>query len=184
MAPLPLLQIVQAVSAAVALALLAVDWTLVLKAWRAAGRPKGLWESLSYVVLQTVSAVAAMIFLPLYAAALAIHYVEYQVLMYPRCFYSRLDMKRGIDHFYQSLRGSRALFYLVLIAVSGVVTYMTTLSGLWGTGQKVVPYLAFVAIFDGIFVCHYFIEMLIWRFSDPFFRKTAAALYIAPRGRS
>ena len=37
------------------------------------------------------------------------------------------------------------------------------------------------AVFDGLFVFHYFVEMLIWRFSDPFFRKNLTGLYFAPK---
>ena len=155
--------------------------TILLKAWRAGGRRSGLWESLAYLFFQTLSAALAIAFFPLYAAALAMHYTEYHVLMYPRCFYSRLDPTRTVDHWYQSLRGSRARFYGLLAIVSGLVTFFTTLSASSGGGA---PYLAFVAVFDGIFVCHYFIEMLIWKFSDPFFRQTAASLYFAPRSRA
>jgi len=38
-----------------------------------------------------------------------------------------------------------------------------------------------VSIFDGLFVFHYFVEMWIWRFSDPFFRRTLTPLYFRPR---
>ncbi|HVO99350.1 MAG TPA: hypothetical protein VMT15_14865 [Bryobacteraceae bacterium] len=186
MVPVAMLRVAAAACASVSAALLVTDVAMILKSWRESGQPSGLWESFSYVLFQTLSAALAIAFLPLYATALAIHYAEYHVLMYPRCFHSRLDLTRSLDHWYQTLRGSRALFYGMLIAVSGLVTLLTTLSGVWGTAglDKPVPYLAFVAIFDGIFVCHYFIEMLIWRFSDPFFRTTAAALYIAPRSRT
>ncbi len=44
-------------------------------------------------------------------------------------------------------------------------------------------YLACIAIFDGIFVFHYFIEMFIWRFRDPHFRTTLAGMYIAPAAK-
>ena len=37
-----------------------------------------------------------------------------------------------------------------------------------------------IAVFDGLFVFHYFIEAFIWRFSDPYFRKSMAGLYFAP----
>src|SRR5262249_17026375 len=104
---------------------------------------------------------------------------------YPRCFHSRLDLTHAVDRWYQALRGSRVLFYGLLLAVSALVTFFTTVSAASVNKTSVeVGYLAFVAIFDGIFVCHYFIEMLIWKFSDPFFRRTAGSLYIAPRART
>jgi hypothetical protein len=37
-----------------------------------------------------------------------------------------------------------------------------------------------IALFDGIFVFHYFVEMFIWKFSDPHFRKMLAGLYFTP----
>ena len=40
---------------------------------------------------------------------------------------------------------------------------------------------AFAAIFDGLFVFHYFVETLIWRFGDPFFRKEAALYFAVKR---
>jgi hypothetical protein len=163
-------------------ALLASVLTMLLKAWRAGGRQPGLWQSVTYLVFQTLSAVLAIAFLPLYATALAIHYAEYHVLMYPRCFQSRLDPGRRIDRWYQSFRGSQVLFYAVIVFVAGLVTFTTTRSAAWegAASQRNIPYLAIIAIFDGIFVVHYFVEMLIWKFSDPFFRKTAGSLYFAP----
>ena len=46
---------------------------------------------------------------------------------------------------------------------------------------KPFNYLVLIAVFDGLFVFHYFVEMLIWRFGDPFFRKTLVGLYFAPK---
>ena len=182
---LPLLRSAAVACAGVAAILLAASFTFLWRAWRAGGRPSGLWESLTYIAFQTLSAALAIAFLPLYGVALAIHYAEYHVLMYPRCFHRRLDLTRSLDRWYQALRGSRVLFYGLLLTVSAVVTFFTTLSA--ASAHKTSGgggYLAFVAIFDGIFVCHYFIEMLIWKFSDPFFRRTAGSLYFAPRART
>lgn len=41
-------------------------------------------------------------------------------------------------------------------------------------------YLALVAVFDGLFVFHYFVEMFVWRFGDPHFRRELSGLYFAP----
>jgi hypothetical protein len=190
LAPLPYLSAAAAVCAAIAAILLATSLLLVIRAGRSSlptdGLRPGLWEGVVYLFFQTLSAGLAIAFLPLYTTALAIHYAEYHVLMYPRCFRSRLDLTQAVDRWYQALRGSRALFYAVLIMISGVVTLTTTMSGAWGRvdGVHNIPYIAIIAIFDGIFVCHYFVEMLIWRFSDPFFRKSAVSLYFAPRARA
>lgn len=38
-----------------------------------------------------------------------------------------------------------------------------------------------LAMFDGLFVFHYSVDSLIWKFGDPFYRTTLAPLYFAPR---
>ena len=40
---------------------------------------------------------------------------------------------------------------------------------------------ALVAVFDGIFVFHYFVEMFIWKFSEPHYRQTLGPLYFAKK---
>ena len=35
--------------------------------------------------------------------------------------------------------------------------------------------------FDALVVCHYFLEMFIWKFSDPHFRKSMDGVYFAKR---
>jgi hypothetical protein len=37
-----------------------------------------------------------------------------------------------------------------------------------------------LALFDGLFVFHYFIEALIWKFRNPFYRATLGPLYFGP----
>jgi hypothetical protein len=50
-------------------------------------------------------------------------------------------------------------------------------------GPRPIRFLAVVSVFDGLFVFHYFVEMLIWKFSDPYFRRTLGSLYFAPRAK-
>ncbi len=68
-----------------------------LRAWRRAGRPRGLAFALAYLALQSAGALMATVSFPLYLAALAIHYVEYHVLMDPRVFHSETDDTFRID---------------------------------------------------------------------------------------
>ena len=49
--------------------------------------------------------------------------------------------------------------------------------------ESPVSYLVLIALFDGIFVFHYFVEMFIWKFSDPHFRKMLAGLYFTPAAK-
>ncbi|MDP9324256.1 MAG: hypothetical protein M3P13_11530 [Acidobacteriota bacterium] len=37
------------------------------------------------------------------------------------------------------------------------------------------------ALFDGLFVFHYFVESFIWRFSEPYYRQTLGPLYFGSR---
>jgi hypothetical protein len=100
--------------------------------------------------------------------------------MFPRCFNSQLDEKSTLDRWFGSLRRNRAVFYGLIIASSFVVMALSTSSR---SVSKPISYLAVVSIFDGLFVFHYFVEMLIWRFSEPFFRRTLSSLYFVPRPR-
>jgi hypothetical protein len=43
------------------------------------------------------------------------------------------------------------------------------------------PYPALIALCDGLFVFHYFIEAFIWKFSDPYYRQTLGPLYFGQR---
>lgn len=167
--------------------LLTAAATGIVRSWKAAGRPAGLTPALLYFAFQVVSAAMAVVSFPLYIAALAIHYVEYHVLMVPRCFHTPLDGGSRIDRLYGRLRSHRGLFYLAVVAVAGLVT-LGSIAGMGMMGRSPASlsqpfsYLMLIAVFDGLFVFHYFIEMLIWRFGDPFFRKTLVGLYFAPKG--
>jgi len=45
------------------------------------------------------------------------------------------------------------------------------------------PYRVMLALFDGLFVFHYFVEALIWKFGNPFYRSTLGPLYFGREGR-
>jgi len=63
----------------------------------------------------------------LYFATLATHYVEYHVLMFPRCFNSQLDDNNSLDRWFGGLRGHRAVFYGATLLVAGIVMAFRTL---------------------------------------------------------
>lgn len=59
------------------------------------------------------------------------------------------------------------------------------LAGMWksyggGAGPR-SSYVALLGIFDGVFVFHYFVEMFVWRFSEPHYRQTLSPLYFAAK---
>ena len=71
------------------------------------------------------------------------------------------------------------------LTTSMVNAMAAMLAGMWkGYGGGAGPtssYTALVAIFDGLFVFHYFVEMFIWRFSEPYYRQTLGPLYFAAK---
>ncbi len=158
----------------------------LLRAWKENGRGKGIRQVFEYYAFQTIGALMAVVSSPLYFASLAMHYVEYHVLMFPRCFHSSLDERSSLDAWFAGLRRHRSVFYAVLIGGAGIVMMLILMQNNPTSAFRANPmrYRAIVSIFDGLFVFHYFVEMLIWRFSDPFFRRTLTPLYFTPRPRT
>jgi hypothetical protein len=150
------------------------------RVWRDTGSP----AAIGYLTVQSLGAAAAAAYFPLYLAALAVHYVEYHVLMAPRCFRSHLDPTSRLDRAYGAVRSRPVIFYAIVIAAAGVVTLCARVGmGMMGhdpsSAGEPFSYLALIAVFDGLFVFHYFVEMFIWRFGDPHFRKELSGLYFA-----
>jgi hypothetical protein len=164
---------------------------------RKAERPGRLAAPAAYFVLQTASALLAAYSTALYGIALAMHYVEYHVLMLPRCFNTSLDPRRFVDRAFGALRHNRFIFYAVLVlaafglaTLTGVTTSMANTmlamaAAMWkslgATAEPATRYTALLAVFNGLFVFHYFVEMFIWRFSEPHYRQTLSPLYFAPK---
>jgi hypothetical protein len=178
---LGVLQVVFVGLAGLAVVCAAISVGLLIREWNAKGRPGGILQALGYLGIQTFTALLATVNFPLYFATQPTHYVEYHVLMFPRCFHTELDERNGLDRWFGGLRRHRAVFYGAIVVASAVVMAFTTSSR---SPSKPISYLAIVSLFDGLFVFHYFVEMLIWRFSDPFFRRTLGSLYFAPRLRT
>lgn len=165
----------------VAGALLAVVVFVFGRTWTQMSDRTALVVPACYFVAQSTAAGFAIYSLSLYVFSLAIHYVEYHVLMFPRCFDTPLDMKYPTDRWYQRLRRGKVLLYVVVILLAGWVAYRTwngmsaTISYAEHTGTPL--YLILIAVFDGLFIVHYFLEALIWRFSEPYYRKSLGPLY-------
>jgi len=153
-------------------------------AWRQGGRAASLLAPLAYFLLQTASAGLAAYSTTLYGFALAMHYVEYHVLMVPRCFHTRLNGASRTDRMFGCLRRHRVLFYGLLLALAVPITHFAWL-GMGALmradeGSRTVGYRMLISVFDGLFVFHYFIEALIWKFGNPFYRATLGPLYFGP----
>ena len=109
------------------------------------------------------------------------HYVEYHVLMVPRCFHTPLNGASWTDRIFGRLRRHRVLFYGLLLAIAVPITRFTWL-GMGAlmradAGSGTVGYRLLISVFDGLFVFHYIIESRIWRFGDPFYRRSLVPLY-------
>jgi hypothetical protein len=154
------------------------------QAWRRAADRSAVTAALAYFLFQSLSAALAISNVAFYAFCLAMHYVEYHVLMYPRCFRAPLNPDSRIDRLFASLRRRTVVFYTAVLGVAVLITACTW-AGMGALiqrdgGSPSASYLLLISVFDGLFVFHYFVEALIWKFSDPYYRQTLGPLYFTP----
>jgi hypothetical protein len=159
-------------------------------AYRRSANGRDIALPLAYFLFQTGASVLAAYNLAFYGLALAMHYVEYHLLMVPRCFQTTLDPTKPVDRVFGVLRANKFIFYSLLVFLAFMVTVWTVdftamlqmIEGMTDTGRSgQSSSLLLFAIFDGLFVFHYFLESFIWRFSEPYYRQTLAPLYFASR---
>ncbi|SRR6266545_3996840 len=156
-------------------------------AWRKTGSDRGaLAAALGYFLLQSASAWLVVYSSRLYFASLAMHYVEYHVLMVPRCFRAELDSSSRVDQVSASLRRHKAVFYGAVLVVAACVSSgpLLALGGVKVTHDNSRFGWLFVNLLGGIFVAHYFVEAFVWKFRNPFYRQTLAPLYFPSVGRN
>jgi hypothetical protein len=117
-----------------------------------------LLTPLAYFLMQSGSTALGIYQTSLYIYCLAMHYVEYHVLMVPRCFNTQLDSGSRTDRMFGRVRSNRLLFYGLLIIVAGVATYLTWITMGWliyrSFNNWPAPYRVLLALFDGLFVFH------------------------------
>lgn len=135
-------------------------------------RPNAVFAPAAYFLLQTVSILLAVYRTELYVATLAMHYVEYHVLMIPRCFETQLKREQAPDRLFAALRANRFAFYGGLVTIAAL--FMIARKATEVSGGPMTFYM-----FDALFVFHYFIESYIWRFSVPHYKQTLGPLYFA-----
>lgn len=129
------------------------------------------WRPWLYFSVQAVCAAAAAFRTWLYLTVLAVHYLEYHVLMYPRLFSAPGEDSRS--RWLPWLSGPLALYSALAVVVIAfelralVVTESTALSFV-------------VHLFDGIFLLHYVLDAFLWRFSQPFYGEQLGRLYLQP----
>lgn len=132
---------------------------------------RAAWVPLGYFLMQAVCAATAAWQTHLYLVALTLHYVEYHVIMGPRCFRLPLDPTRGVDRVFARVRARPWLFYAILLAVVVLFEQRDTIT----PGSPAARFM--LHAFDGIFVVHYLVEAFLWKFREPYYRRTLAPLY-------
>ncbi|HKU38304.1 MAG TPA: hypothetical protein VJR89_09155, partial [Polyangiales bacterium] len=121
---------------------------------------------LGYFLVQAACSGAAIWRTWLYLTALAVHFLEYHVIMYPRCF---APGEQRSDW----LRGRAWLFYGLL----GPLVILFELRNGFQPSSIALGFL--IHVFDGIFLAHYVLDAFLWRFGNPFYRDTLGPLYFA-----
>jgi hypothetical protein len=173
------------VAAGIAVCLFVVILVNFARMWRQSQDKRALLTPLVYFLMQSGSTALGIYQTSLYLYCLSMHYVEYHVLMVPRCFNSRLDPASRTDRIFDRLRRNRWFFYGLLVVVAGVATYLTWITMGWLLEKtwidRSAPYRVLLGMFDGLFVFHYFVEALIWKFGNPFYRSTLGPLYFGPK---
>ena len=172
---------VMLLTAGIAFALLVAIMIGFVRVWKQAEDRRSLFTPLVYFLMQAGSTSLGIYQTSLYIFCLSMHYVEYHVLMIPRCFNGKLDPSSLTDRIFGRLRRNKVVFFALLIIVAGVATYLTWITMGWlltkDWSDWPAPYRVLIALFDGLFVFHYFVESLIWKFGNPFYRSTLGPLY-------
>jgi hypothetical protein len=160
-------------------------WVVVgyVQAARRATDRRSVYVPAAYLALNLAAAALAVSQTILYFATLAVHYVEYHVLMAPRCFGAELTPAAGVDRIFDRLRRRPTVFYGVLLTLAGVAFLPLVSEAFRRTTDGLSVRLA-VHVLDGLFVLHYFIEAFIWKLGQPFYRRTIGPLYLPAPTRS
>ena len=103
----------------------------------------------------------------LYLTVLALHYLEYHLLMAPRCFSEADRPRSGVLGVLR--RGG--VFY-ALLAVTVVLFEARSFVVSESLALRYV-----VHIFDGIFMLHYVLDAFLWKFHNPHYRAQLRPLY-------
>ena len=123
---------------------------------------RALRASTLYFVVQSLSAGIAIYNVQFGLFALAIHHVEYHVLMHRRAFGGHTQHAVVSYSAFVMLLG----FAIAWGAQTPTASTLVQTDALWLRGA-----------FDGLTLVHFFLEALIWRFKDPHWKRTLAPLF-------
>jgi hypothetical protein len=135
------------------------------------GQPRA-WVPATYFVIQAACSAAAVYRTSLYITVLAVHYLEYHVIMYPR-----LAAQPSSATTARTPRAF-ALRPLFVYATLAIVVVAFELRNTFTPGSFASSFL--IHIFDGIFLLHYTLDAFLWRFGQPFYRTRLGPLYFEP----
>jgi hypothetical protein len=158
----------------------AVTVAMVL-AWLRTANRAALVVPTVYLLSQAAGAALVLYRVEFYTVTLAMHYVEYHLIMVPRCFAAPLDETSRVDRVMAWLRRHKPIFYAGLL---GLALWVTVWGLVWARQPDTSRIHAFGALFNGIFLVHFFIEAFIWKFSNPYFRRTLSPLYFPSRPKA
>jgi hypothetical protein len=113
----------------------------------------------------------------LYVITLGMHYVEYHVLMVPRI----ASRPAGAEQAGWSPVRKVAVAYALALAAA-IFFYIQD----WVPEPASHSQLVWAAanLFSGVFLAHYFLERMVWRFSDPFYGSALGPIYFPGRQRA
>jgi hypothetical protein len=159
---------------AAGLAVLFVSLATVYARQAAAGGGRTAKLAFAYFVVQAICSAAAIYRTWLYLTVLAVHYLEYHVIMYPRCFTPEQQPSATTPQRRDWLAWVRArplVFYALLAPLLIAFELRNSIQ----PGSRPLAFL--IHVFDGIFVVHYVMDAFLWRFGNPFYRQTLGPLY-------
>jgi hypothetical protein len=133
-----------------------------------------------YFTLQAIAGALVVYRSEFVSVALAMHYVEYHVVMMPRLLRSPVEPDSRVDRVRAALGSVPVLFYAGLLAVAWSIWFGQRTALYLDAEAATLPMRLLVHSLDGIFLFHFFIEAFLWKFSKPHYRETLGPLYFAP----
>ena len=131
----------------------------------------------SYFLLQTTSASLPVYRTQFYLASLAMHYIEYHVLIYPRIFWTPLDPKNIVDRAAFWFRNHWIFFYFLAALIFAISLGAGSKSHFSAPSGEKDFLLVFINVFAGINVFHYYIDAFVWKFKKEYYKKTLSPIY-------
>jgi hypothetical protein len=161
--------------------LFALVFGLHLHALRQGASRREDWIPIAHFTLQAVAGALVVWRTGLLQVALAMHYVEYHVAVLPRFFHAPVDRASRVDRLRSWLGRLPLLFYAGLLMVAWGFWLSQRTQVYVAPDAASLPMRLLVHSLDGIFLCHFFVEAFLWKFSKPHYRDTLGPLYFARR---